>query len=108
METYSGIAANLQGEIVAYGKGAEEIFGYRKEEVLGKNVGIFHPERAREALLPRLFKTAMEQGIFEERVTLVRKNGQEFPALLKVTAVKDASGNITSLVGVTKDLSGRR
>jgi PAS domain S-box-containing protein len=104
-ETISGIMADLDGNIVGYGKGAEKIFGYTEEEVKGKPVAIFHPEEARETVLPRLFKEAMEKGIFEEEVTLVRKNGEEFPARLKVTPVKDENGKITGLVGITTDLS---
>jgi PAS domain S-box-containing protein len=103
METISGIVADLEGKIVAYGKGAEKIFGYTESEVLGKSVEIFHPESQR-GMLPRLFRTALE-GRFEEEVTLVRKSGEEFPALLKVTPVKDSEGKITGLSGMTKDLS---
>ena len=38
----SGIACNMTGSITAFGKGAEELFGYTKDEVVGKgNVGMF-------------------------------------------------------------------
>ena len=107
METISGIVADLNGNVISYGKGAERIFGYKEKEILGKNVAIFHPVSSRESLLPRLFKEAMENGIFEEEVTLVRKNGKEFRARLQVKPVKDKSGKITGLVGLTKDLSGK-
>ena len=103
-ESISGIVANLKGEITAYGKGAEKIFGYTKKEIMGKNVAIFHPPGAEE-LLGRLFKTAVETGIFEENLTLVRKSGEQFPAHIKVTAVKDDRGKITGLMGMTTDLS---
>ena len=103
METASGIVADLNGNVVSYGRGAEKIFGYREEEVLGKSVAIFHPERNWN-MLPRLVEQAM-QGEFNEELTLVRKNGEEFPARLIVRPVKDDSGNITGLVGLTRDLS---
>jgi PAS domain S-box-containing protein len=99
----SGIVADLEGKIIEYSKGAEEIFGYTKEEVLGKSVEIFHPERTRD-MLPRLFEEAMK-GESNEEVVLVRKNGKEFPARLRVTPVKDSQGRITGLLGVTEDLS---
>ena len=105
MKTISGIVADLNGNVISYGKGAEKIFGYKEGEVLGKNVAIFHPPSAKDVLLPRLFKEAMEKGIFEEEVTLVRKNGENFLARLQVKPVKDKNGKITGLVGLTKDLS---
>ncbi|MBI4021369.1 MAG: PAS domain-containing protein [Candidatus Aenigmarchaeota archaeon] len=104
METVSGIVANLQGEIVAYGEGAEKIFGYRRDEILGKNVAIFHPPGS-EATLRDLFQTAMTTGTWEKDTRLVRKGGEVFPAHLKVTAIRDDRGNITGLAGMTRDLS---
>jgi two-component system, LuxR family, sensor kinase FixL len=105
MEIISGITADLNGNITHYGKGAEKIFGYKENEVLGKNVEIFHPEKAKKTVLPRLFKTAMEEGVFEEYITLVRKNGKEFPAHIKVTQIKDKTGKVIGLAGMTRDLS---
>ena len=105
MGAISGIVADLNGNVISYGKGAERIFGYKKKDVLGKNVAIFHPPSAKDSLLPRLFKETMEKGIFEEEVTLVRKNGKEFKAKLQVKPVKDKNGKITGLIGLTKDLS---
>lgn len=104
METVSGIVANLKGEIIAYGKGAEKIFHYTREEVMGKNVAIFHPPGS-DQVLQDLFTTAMESGTWEKDVTLVRKGGEQFPAHLTVTAIRDESGTITSLAGMTRDLS---
>jgi len=105
-ETISGIVADLEGKVVAYGKGAEKIFGYTREEILGKHVAVFHPEGS-DTLLEELFKTAMDSGFWEKDTTLVRKNGEKFPARLKVTAVKDSEGKITGLTGVTQDLSNK-
>ena len=102
MEHISGIAANLKGEVTAYGKGAEAIFGYTPSEILGKNVAVFHPPGA-EATLQELFSTAMEKGLWEKDVVLVRKNGQHFRARLKVTAIRD-KGVITGLLGTTREL----
>lgn len=103
METASGIVADLNGNVVSYGRGAEKIFGYMEEEVIGKSVAIFHPER-NWGMLPRLFEQAM-QGEFNEELTLVRKDGSEFSARLVVRPVKDENGKITGLIGLTKELS---
>ena len=37
-----------------------------------------------ERLVPRLLREAVEKGIFEEQVTLQRKDGGRFPAILTV------------------------
>ena len=41
----SGIACDMTVSITAFGKGADELFGYTIDEVIGKgNVGMFHTE----------------------------------------------------------------
>ncbi|MBI4175797.1 MAG: PAS domain-containing protein [Candidatus Aenigmarchaeota archaeon] len=104
-DAVSGIVANLRGEVIAYGKGAENVFGYSQKEIIGKNVAVFHPKGSGKTL-ERLFRTAMEKGVFEERLTLVRKGGQKFQAILKVTAVRNGKGEITGLAGLTREIRG--
>ena len=81
----SVITCDLKGTVTAFEGGAEELFGYAENEVVGKmSVAQFHvPERVPE-LVPRLLKTAVETGKFEEEVTLVQKDGSQFPARLTV------------------------
>ena len=98
----SGILADLNGNVISCGAGAERIFGYTEAEVLGKSVAVFHPERTR-SMLPRLVAEALA-GRFREEVVLVRKNGEEFRALLEVTPVRNAKGEVTGLMGLTKEL----
>jgi PAS domain S-box-containing protein len=79
------ISTDEQQRIIRFNKGAEEIFGFATEEVLGQPLEILlperfrathrqHVERFRESLVP-----ARRMG--ERRpISGLRKNGQEFPA----------------------------
>jgi PAS domain S-box-containing protein len=102
--TFSGIACDQAGTITSYGVGAQRIFGWTPEEVIGKEkVVIFHEPEAIPTLVPRLLKTAADKGKFEEEVTLVRKNGTKFRAILTVRPLKKGN-NITGYVGITKPI----
>jgi PAS domain S-box-containing protein len=103
-ETYSGIACDRTGTVTSYGIGAEKIFGWKPEEVVGKqSVTIFHLPEAVAELVPRLLKTAAETGKFEEEVFLVKKDGTKFNALLTVRPVKK-NNEIVGYMGITKPL----
>ncbi len=103
-DSYSGIACDTTGLITSYGIGANKLFGWKAEEVIGKqSVAIFHEPEAVQSLVPRLLKTAAEKGKFEEEVTLVRKNGSKFRALLTVRPLKRGR-EITGYMGLTKPL----
>lgn len=105
LEVKSGIACDNTGLITSYGIGAAKLFGWTADEVVGKQrVTVFHPPETVQTLVPRLLKTAAETGKFEEEVTLVRKDGSRFLALLTVRPLK--TGNeITGYMGLTRPIS---
>ncbi len=101
---HSGIACDLKGIITSYGIGAQQLFGWTADEVVGKqSVVIFHEPHAVPTLVPRLLKTAAETGKFEEEVTLVRKDGRKFRGLLTVRPLKKGD-EITGYMGLTKHI----
>ncbi len=81
----SVITCDMQGTVTQYAADAADLFGWQPSEVIGKmSVAAFHVPENVPTLVPRLLKTAVEQGRFEEEVTLVRKDGGRFPAVLTV------------------------
>jgi PAS domain S-box-containing protein len=94
----------VKGIITSYGAGAQRLFGWTADEVVGKqSVVIFHEPDAVQTLVPRLLKTAAETGKFEEEVTLVRKTGTKFRGLLTVRPLKK-SNEISGYMGITKHI----
>lgn len=103
-EEVSVITCDLEGLVEEYAAGAEKIFGWTPEEIIGKqSVAIFHQPQAVETLVPRLLQTAVEEGQFQEEVTLVRKDGSEFPAILTVRPVH-REGKHVGYMGYTEPL----
>ena len=104
LESNSGIACDNTGLIISYGIGASKLFGYTADEVVGKErVTKFHLPEAVPTLVPRLLKTAAETGKFEEQVTLVRKDGSKFLAVLTVRPLRKGS-EITGYMGLTRPI----
>jgi len=101
---HSGIACDLKGIITSYGIGAQQLYGWTEDEVVGnQSVVIFHEPHAVQTLVPRLLKTAAETGKFEEEVTLVRKDGRKFRGLLTVRPLKKENEN-TGYMGITNHI----
>jgi PAS domain S-box-containing protein len=94
----------LKGIVTSYGVGAQQLFGWTEDEVVGKqSVVIFHESDAVQTLVPRLLKTAADTGRFEEEVTLVRKDGTKFRGLLTVRPLMKEN-KISGYIGITKHI----
>ena len=103
-EPISVIACDLNGVVTAYEGGAQELFGWRPDEVVGKmSVAAFHKPEMVATLVPRLLKTAVETGEFEEDVVLRHKDGREFPARLTVRP-QYHEGKQVGFMGMTRRL----
>jgi PAS domain S-box-containing protein len=97
-----------ESRILDFSPGAERIFGYSREEVIGKPVAMLHlPEDM--ARLPEVFE-AMRQSKsgFTGESTLVHKSGEEFPTLFTIYPIFDAEGNMPATLSVSIDITERK
>src|SRR5439155_20742054 len=100
----SVIVCDMQGTVSKYEADPEALFGWTRDEVLGKmNVGSFHVPRNVPTLVPRLLRQASVDGKFEEEVTLMRKDGSTFQAILSVYPVI-RGGKQVGFMGKTRPL----
>lgn len=103
-ELASVIVCDMNGLVQTFAAGASEIFQYKPEEVVGKlSVAAFHVPENVATLVPRLLRTAVETGKFEEKVTLVRKDGSRFQGILTVRP-KFKEGKQVGFMGFTRPL----
>jgi PAS domain S-box-containing protein len=104
------ILADSDGNIISWNKGAQTIFGYEEEEVLGKPLTILMPERYREAHLKgleRVRRTGKSSYIGKiSELHGLRKNGSEFPLELSRAAWK--VGDKTFYGGIIRDITERK
>jgi PAS domain S-box-containing protein len=102
------ISKDLEGRIQTWNPAAERCFGYRSEEVIGRNIALLIPEerRAEEvAILERLRKGVRLQHF--ETIRL-HKDGTPIPVSLMTSPLRDASGKIFGASKIVRDLSARK
>ncbi len=103
-ESASVITCDMNGIVQQYAADAAALFGWTPAEVIGKlSVATFHPPENVPTLVPRLLKTAVEAGKFEEEVTLRRKDGSTFRAILTVRPML-REGKQIGFMGLTRPL----
>jgi PAS domain S-box-containing protein len=105
------IAVDPTQAIVFFNRGAERIFGYASDEVLGEPLGMLLPERYRAAhrkhveAFARSSATAREMG---ERLEIraLRSTGEEFPAEASIAKSEGPDGMVLTVV--LRDVTERK
>ena len=96
-------ATNKEGYFILWNKISEKMFGYTKDEVIGKlKPEILHRNK-KEA--QEVSMKALEIGNFHGEVILKRRSGECFSGLLDINVNKDKNGNVCCIVGSAMDLS---
>ena len=95
----------MESRILDFSPGAEMIFGYWKADVIGEKLAILHLPEDREKLTEIHRKMKRREVEFSGEITLARKNGEQFPALLTIYPLRDESGAVRAALSVCIDIT---
>ncbi len=101
------ISKDLEGVIRSWNHGAERIFGYKAEEIIGQHVStITAPDRIDEIpnILERIRRGESVDHYETKRKT---KDGRILTVSLTVSPIRDAAGNVTGASKVARDVTER-
>lgn len=107
---YAIIAMDVDGTITEFNKGAEKIFLWKKEEIINKqNITItLPPEVPREGQARAFLQRIRVDGLSEEEMDRVQKNGERFPAHSSLTAITEPSGEVKGFVEIVRNITLRK
>ena len=102
------IGKTLDGIITSWNKSAETIYGFSASEVIGKPITLLaHPSNHAEihAFLERIRDGAEVVNYETERI---RKDGTPIQIALTLSPIRDASGNITGVSTIARDITEKK
>jgi PAS domain S-box-containing protein len=95
---------DTDGRIVGWLAGAEHIFGYKTEEMIGQSAHrLFTPEDVERGLADHELEVARKDGRAEDDRWLVRKDGTRIWASGVVIALRDAAGEVVGFGKILRD-----
>jgi diguanylate cyclase (GGDEF)-like protein/PAS domain S-box-containing protein len=99
---------NVKNEILRVNHAFTAITGYTAEETIGQTPRILKSGRYDADFFATMWNSIVNAGVWEGEIWNRRKNGEEFPGHLIITAVKDTNGSIANYVGTFSDISERK
>ena len=95
--------------IITCNSAVEEIFGYKKEEVMGRTLGFLHQSKADyDVFYNRLSSALVGEGLFNAEFPARRKDGTLIITECTVTETSDDSSGRAVLVIVVRDITERK
>jgi PAS domain S-box-containing protein len=99
---------DLNGMIQTWNAGAEKIYGYTAEEVIGKNVSILIPEGENNEFTEIIDKVLQDEKIEIFETNRLRKDGTVISVSITLSPIRDASGDIVAISSISADISELR
>jgi PAS domain S-box-containing protein len=97
------------GYVASWNAGAERIFGYEGDEVIGRHSLVFHATGdVRRGVPSALLLEAAERGRASDEGWRMRKDGTRFFANVFLTALREPDGTLGGFANVTRDVTERR
>jgi PAS domain S-box-containing protein len=102
------IGTTLAGIIISWNRGAERIYGYAADEVIGRPIAILIPPDRPDELPEILAGLTRGEHIGQYETVRMRKDGQAIYVSLTISPVRDAMGSIIGTSAVVQDITARK
>ncbi|HEY3760718.1 MAG TPA: PAS domain S-box protein [Verrucomicrobiae bacterium] len=109
VRNYAIFLVEPDGRVASWNAGAGRLFGYGRDEIVGRNYErFFVPEDIQAGKPVRDLKRALKQDRLEEECWRVRKDGTRFLANVITTPIRNEAGELLGFARVLRDLTETR
>ncbi len=99
------IAKDLQGSVTAWNAGAERLYGFRPDEIVGQSIEKTYPDDQLDAERERHAKVVA--GGFESgyRCTRIRADGTSVDVVMTLSPLRDEAGTVTGVASLSRPVN---
>jgi PAS domain S-box-containing protein len=102
------ISKDLNAVITSWNQGAERLYGYSAQEVIGKPVSLLLPPDQADELSGIMKQLKLGRRIESYETQRQRKDGQRLDVSVTISPIQDDAGRIVGVSAIARDISGRR
>lgn len=99
------LGLTLEGVITSWNGGAERLYGYAANEVVGRSVSLLIPPGRPDELRRILEQVQRNEPVRDHETVRVRKDGRPINVSLSVSPVKDAAGHTVAASSIVRDIT---
>jgi PAS domain S-box-containing protein len=99
------IGKTLNGIITSWNRGAEILYGYTPDEIIGHPVSVLIPDDHPDELQMILNRIKLGESIEHFETVRVNKNGERIDVSLTVSPITDSTDNIIGVSAIARDIT---
>jgi PAS domain S-box-containing protein len=99
------IGKTLDGVIISWNRGAERLYQYVADEVVGRPISILIPPERPDELPQIMERLRRGQRVDHYRTTRVRKDGARIAVSVTISPVHDSEGRVVGASSIARDVS---
>jgi len=96
---------DTNAQIIKVNRAFEEITGYKESEVIGKNPNVLKSQKQPQEFYSKMWNDLKKYGKWKGEIYNKRKNGEIYPEMLSITAIKNNQGETTHYLAQFLDIS---
>ncbi len=97
---------SLDAKILTWNKGAERFYGYKAEEIIGKEVSVLFRDADQDGHIERIRKVEKGKKYSSFESFQKTKAGRIIPVFLTKSPILDENGNVVAISDIVKDITG--
>ena len=102
------LSKNMDGVILSWNSGAERLYGYSAEEIIGQPVSVIVPPDKADDFPSIMERLRRGEKIDHYETERIRKDGQRLYVSLTASPIIDPAGNIIGAWAIARDITGRK
>lgn len=102
------IGKDLEGTITSWNRGAEVMYGYTAEEVIGKNISILTAKENPDEIPRILARISRGERIEHYEAVRVTKDSRRLDISLSISPIREPGGKIVGASAIARDITAQR
>jgi PAS domain S-box-containing protein len=102
------IGKTLDAIVISWNSGAERLYGYTAEEVIGRPISLLIPSDRPDELPAIMERLRRGQRIEHYETRRVRKDGVVLDISVSISPIRDTSGQVVGAAAIARDITARR
>ncbi len=102
------IATSIDGAVTYWNRAAERLYGWKKEEVIGRNIMSVTPTESSREQAAEIMDSLRRGESWSGEFTVKKHDGSSFQIVITDTPVFDDDCNLVGIIGVSMDITEQK